>query len=132
MLAAVERVQGVLDSAGEVADTDTQTEGPVGKAAGTDIGPEELVREIGLIHTCHRTGRNRQVADHKICTASSSMLFEIRQQLGLLCLCYSQAPFPWIHEWGGRCGDRHHGGLRTSGLLWEGTRTGRSPTFRDP
>ncbi len=79
MVAAVERGPGVLDSAGEVADTDTGTEGLVGKAAGTDIGPEGLIREVGLIHTCHRTGCSHQVADHKICTASPSMLSEIRQ-----------------------------------------------------
>jgi len=105
MLAAVERVPGVLDSAGEVADTDTETEGLVGKAAGTDIEPEGLVREVGLIHTCHRTGRSHQVADHKICTASSSSLFKIRQRLGLLCLCSSQASFPWIHEYTESRGD---------------------------
>jgi len=99
MLAAVEWVPGVLDSAGEVADTDTGPEGLVGKPEGTDIGPEGLVGEVGLIHTCRRIGRSHQVADHKICTASSSMLFEIRQRLGLLCLCSSQASFPWIHEW---------------------------------
>jgi len=99
MLAAVEWVPGVLDSAGEVADTDTGTEGLVGKAAGTDVGPEGLVGEVGLIHTCRRTGRNHQVADHKICTASSSILFKIRQRVGLLCLCSSQASLPWIHEW---------------------------------
>lgn len=69
----------VLDSAGEVADTDTGTEGLVGKAAGTDIDPEGLIREVGPIHTCHRTGHSHQLADHKICTASSSMLFKIRQ-----------------------------------------------------
>ena len=99
LLAVVERVLGTLELVGQVADTDTGTEGLVGKAAGTDIGPRGLVGEVGLIHTCRRTGRSHQVADHKICTASSSTLFEIRQRLSLLCLCSSQASLPWTLEW---------------------------------
>jgi hypothetical protein len=99
LLAVVDRVLGTLELVEEVADTDTGTEGPAGKAAGTDIGPEGLVGEVGLIHTCRRTGSSHQVADHTTHTASSSALFEIRPRLGLLCLCSSQASLPWIHEW---------------------------------
>ncbi len=87
LLAVVERVLRTLELVAGVADTDTGTEGLVGKAAGTDIGLGELVGEVGLTRTCRRTGRSHQVADRKICTASSSTLFEIRQRPSLLCLC---------------------------------------------
>ena len=72
--AAVEQVLVAPELAAEVADTDTGTRGAVGKVVRTDIGPEEPVEEAELTHTCHRTGRNHQAADHMSCTASSSAL----------------------------------------------------------
>jgi len=73
--AVVEKVLGALELAAEAASIDTGAEGPVG--------------EVELTHTCRRTGRSLQVADHTSCTASSSAVFEIRARLALLCLCSS-------------------------------------------
>jgi len=56
----VEKVLGALELAVE--------------AASTDTGAEEPVEEAELTHTCHRTGRNHQAADHMSCTVSSSAL----------------------------------------------------------
>ena len=78
----------MLGFAGEVAGTDTELEELVGLVADTVAGPEELVGEAGLTHTCRRNARNHQVVDHTTYMASSR-LFENRAGLGLLCLLFS-------------------------------------------
>jgi hypothetical protein len=67
--AVVERVPQILESVAEAADTDTGARGAVGKAVRTDIGPEEPVEAAELTHTCHRTVRSHQAADHTSYTA---------------------------------------------------------------
>lgn len=69
----LEWVQRAFGLAGWVVGVDIGLGESVGKAAEADTGPEWLVAEVGLTHTCHRTARNRQAFDHMTCMASSKL-----------------------------------------------------------